>query len=184
MRWRFFFALIMAAFLAAIASLWLWLVLSPEPLNNPASQWLPWPIACSTRGCVTTRAWQRQWTLKQTFADKSKAEVGSANSALTTLIRQHLVRYATVKSNVTDRDAERYREEILNIKSPERVKDMTGLTLSQYDERVIKRFLEQENLRQERQVSNDELFKQLAKERFVLILSFRLGWNRAEAKVE
>lgn len=160
-----------------------WLVLAHQPLSNPLTKWLPWPVACSTRGCITTWDWQRQTTAARVFAAQT-TEAITANDTLATLIRQHLVHYAFVQSPISVSDAKRYREEILKISSEELVKEKTGLSLVDYDRLVIMPLLEQESLRQQRKAETlDELFVQLAQERWVVVFPWHMRWDKNSAKV-
>jgi hypothetical protein len=163
---------------------WAWVLLTSQPLNVPIATWLPWPVVCSTRGCITARDWQRQQTAVALFAQRSKREQLSPVESLTTLARQHLAHYGQFKSPVTDAAAARYREEILNGTDENKIKEATGLSIADYDELVVKPFLEQESLRQQRRAETaEDLYKQLANERTIIVLPRNLTWNKQEAKV-
>lgn len=164
--------------------LWNWVLASDDALNNPVASFVGWPVACSTRGCVTTRTWQEHYQARQAFALSSEQEPAPPHEALTTLLRQHLVKHAFLRTPVTTRDAVRYREEILGVRNEEQVWQATGLTLEEYDELVILPLLQQEALKQQNSVeSNDELYRLLAKERRVVVLPWGLSWNSEQAAV-
>lgn len=163
---------------------WAWVLLSAAPLEVPISQLMPWPVACSTRGCITTRDWQRQQAAVTVFAELSQREKLAPIDSLTTLTRQHLAHYGQLKSPVTPAAAARYREEILNGKDEAVIKEATGLSLAEYDELVVTPFLEQESLRQERRAETaEDLYVQLAGERTIFVLPRNLTWSAEEAKV-
>ncbi|MEX2054976.1 MAG: hypothetical protein WD972_02235 [Candidatus Andersenbacteria bacterium] len=170
--------------LVIFIGLWLWVLAINDPLTKGLATNVPWPIACSTRGCITTLAWHNQHERATSFATAAQQPTPSTTDSLTTLVRQHLIRHAAVTSPVTTAEARRYREEILNQKNEDFVKKVTSLSLDEYDEQVLVPFLQQEALRQSRKVeSNDELFKQLAGERWIGIFPFSLGWDKATGSV-
>jgi hypothetical protein len=118
------------------------------------------------------------------FAEATGQTPPSQADALTTVVRQHLVRNAFLRAPVSKQDAVRYREEVLKARDSQAVRDATGLTLDDYDTFVILPLLQQEALRQERRVESlDELFKLLAAERPVFVLAWPLKWDRGVAKV-
>ena len=164
---------------------WVWVLASENPLDNPIAGWLPWPVACSTRGCVTMWSWQRHELAAAIFAQATEEERLSPAATLTTLVRQHLAHYAQLKSPITDADAARYREDILNATDEAWIQSATGMTLVDYDEYVVKPFLEQESVRQQRRAEQvDDLYKQLAQERWVIVLPFSLSWDREQGRVQ
>lgn len=165
-------------------TLWLWLLAAPDPLHHSLATLVPWPVACSSRGCVTTTAWNRHTTTRVTFAHTTHQDTPTSAQTLETLIRQHLTKHAVIRSPVTPADARRYREEILNSRDEAAVKAATGLTLANYDEHVLLPFLQQEALRQQRKVeSTPELYAGLAQDRFIVVLPLALGWDRSRATV-
>lgn len=186
MRKTFFLLLAVPGIIVGLLAIgWSWVLLSAMPLDVPIASWLPWPVVCSTRGCITTRDWQRQQAAVALFAQRSEREELSLVDSLTTLVRQHLAHYGQLKSPITDTDAARYREEILNGKDENLIREATGLSPADYDELVIKPFLEQESLRQQRRAETaEDLYKQLAQERTIFVLPRNLTWNAQEAKVE
>lgn len=169
---------------ALVLVLWNWVLVADDALSNPAASFISWPVACSTRGCITTKTWQEHYQARQSFASAAEQEAPKPHEALTTLLRQHLIRHAFLRTPVTTRDAVRYREEILGVKEEEQVVQATGLTLEEYDELVILPLLQQEALKQQNSVeSNDELYQMLAKERLLIVLPWGLGWNSEQAAV-
>ncbi len=170
--------------LGVVGGGWAWVLAAQNSLAVPVSQWLPWPVACSTRGCVTTWSWQRQYRATEVFATLIQREQPTPEQTLTTLVRQHLAHYSQLTSPVTSAEAVRYREEILNAKDETQIQQATGLSMGEYDELVILPFLEQESARQQRRAENaEDLYKQLAGERWVVALPLHLTWNKDEAKV-
>ena len=171
--------------LLGITGAYLWVLASFNPLTNPIAHYVPWPIACTTRGCITTTTWQHALTVATTFAGRAGQKPPTAAVVLTTLIRQHLVHFGQLQSPISAADAKHYREDILHITDAAVIKQSTGLSLEEYDATVIIPLLEQESLRQQQSLTTaDELFKQLAKERFVLLLPFHLRWNRDAGMVQ
>ncbi len=167
-----------------LAAGWVWVLLARNPLSVPVATWLPWPVACSTRGCITTREWQYQHVATEVFAHLAAREQPTPVQSLQTLIRQHLAHYGQLTSSVTPAAAQRYRSEILHATDEAKIKEATGLSLAGYDELVVMPFLEQESLRQQRRAeSPDDLYKQLASERWVAVLPWHLTWDKGEGKV-
>jgi hypothetical protein len=167
-------------------SVWAAAVFVPrDPLTSGLALRFPWPVACSLRGCLTTRSWQQHWIARQTFARAAGQPEPSHTEALTTLARQHLVHHAFLRVPVAQEDAVRYRQEVLNLHDEAAVRETTGLTLADYDERVLLPLLQQEALRQERShESLDELFVTLANERALFVFPRHLKWNKEAARVE
>ena len=164
--------------------LWAWVLLSPDPLANPLANMFPWPIACSTRGCITTARWQAHLQSRLAFMATTNQAVPTSAEALQTLIRHHLSAHALVRSPVTLADVRRYREEILNIKDDASVTAATGLSLAEYDEQVVLPFLQQEALRRQLKVESiEELYLQLAQDRAIIVLPFALSWDKTKAVV-
>jgi hypothetical protein len=163
---------------------WGWVLGQRDILDSSMARNFSWPIACSMRGCLTTTSWEQHYQARVAFAVANEQSTPSTTDALTTLVRQHLVRNAFLRVPVTKQDAVRYREEILNAKDEVTVQEATGLTLDDYDKLVILPLLQQEALRQEQSVESfDELFQLLASERAVVVLAFRLSWDKETAKV-
>lgn len=142
------------------------------------------PAACSTRGCVTRQTWERQQAAASQFAQATNSQAPTPAEALTTLIRQHLVRYAVVQSPVSLVDAARYREEILNLKETGQLQGALSLSLAEYDERIILPFLQQEALRAQYKVeSTDELYAALGRERHIFLFLRNFKWDKSTGKV-
>ena len=170
------------SFVGIVVALYLWVLAAP--VTATPTQWLPWPVACSTRGCVTTWSWERQRSLNQAFAEASELEVPAPHDALTTLMRQHLVHFATATTEVTLSDAARYREDILNVSSTEQLQETLPLTLEEYDELIVLPYLAQESLLQrQRAEGSADLYQKLARERLMIVLPFQLRWNIDTATV-
>lgn len=171
-------------FLLLLVGAYAWVLLAREPLSTPVSRWLPWPVACSTRGCITTRRWHDYLQATERFAQATRAEAPSSATVLTTLIRQHLAHHAHLRSPVSRADAIRYRQEILHAENEEQVQEYTSLSLAQYDEQVLIPLLEQESLRQQRKAETpDDLYAQLAAERWVAVLPWFLAWDSTTASI-
>lgn len=188
--WRVRFSIVGLVLVVAVPILllvgtWLWFLFSPNTLTYTLAQKEPWPVACSTRGCVTTKDWARQYMLAEHYASVAGGNSQTPAEALTTVIHHHLLSHAFFKSPVTLADARRYREEVLNVHQNEAVEKVVGVAANDYDQYVILPFLEQEALRQEYKVeSTEELYTLLSKERFVVSLLKHFRWNRDKATVE
>ena len=175
---RFLLGGVIAVVLVALVFL-LWVLLSPDPALALPGKWAPIPLVCTSSGCVTSWDLVRQSQLEYAFSAATNSEVPDTAAIATTLVRQHLVHNAQVRSPITRADGERYRQEILNLTDEATIKQTTGLTAEEYDEQVIVPFLEQENLRQARRAeSPEDLFSQLAQERVVIVLHLRWGWDK------
>lgn len=178
-------ALVVAVPILLLLGTWLWFLFSPNTLIYTLAQKEPWPVACSTRGCVTTQDWARQYVLAEQYATVAGGNRQTSAEALTTVIHHHLLAHAFFKSPVTLADARRYREEVLNVHQNEAIKNVVGVSANDYDQYVILPFLEQEALRQEYKVeSTEELYTLLSKERFVVSLLRHYRWNGEKAIVE
>ncbi|MDP3997466.1 MAG: hypothetical protein U1C49_03280 [Candidatus Andersenbacteria bacterium] len=184
MRWLLITGLVILVFLLLLLGGWAWVLAGSDPAGNVLAEYFPWPVVCTTRGCVSSTRWLKEEKIQQTFAEKTGQEIPTAADALNTLARQHLTHYAQLRQNVTLADAERYRTEILNVSQENQIKDTTGLILDDYDNYVLLPYLEQESLRQQRSAETpDDLYQQLAKERLVVVLPFHLKWDRQEGRV-
>ena len=165
-------------------ALWGWVLSSDETLNNPVASYVGWPVACSVRGCITTKTWQSHYRTRQAFAKAVEQEAPQPVKALTTLLRQHLVEHAFLRTPVTAREAARYREEILGARDEGQVLLASGLTIEEYDQFVILPLLQQEALKQQNSVeSSQELYRQLAADRSIVVLLWRLRWDSERAEV-
>lgn len=163
---------------------WGWVLGSKEPLKNPIANLWPWPVACTTRGCVTTQAWAHQATLDARFAASVEQAIPSETESLTTAVRRHLLRHAFVVKPVTASDARRYREEILHLKDDTLLQESAGTTAEEYDQLVLVPFLQQAALQQQRNAESvDELYAGLASERWVIVLPFSLRWDQETGSV-
>ncbi len=159
--------------------LWIWLLSAKQPLQHPLASYPLWPVACSTRGCVTSSSWLLQHQLQLAFAQALYQDMPSPEKSLTTAVRQHILAQAFLRSPVTVSEAKRYREEVLHISDREQLKNILDLPLADYDTNVILPLLQQEALRQERKTeSREELYGQLSKERLIILLPFQLRWNK------
>lgn len=142
------------------------------------------PVACTTRGCISLQAWEQANRIQKHFARAAGESAPSRERVLTTLIRQHLVAHALVKSPVTLTDARKYREDVLNMHDAATIEKLTGLTPPQYDQQIILPYLQEEAVRQDRRSETlDELFKQLSRDRWIIILPLHLWWNTDKAEV-
>lgn len=170
--------------LVLVIVLWVSVLFSKQPLRHPLISAFPWPIACSRRGCVSSRTWARLWQTQTTFAQTTDTAVPTEAQTLTTAVRRHLVQKALVRSSLSMADVRRYREEVLHLKDPAMAQEHTGLSLTQYDRFVLLPFLQQEELGQRQQVATlPDLFRQLSQERSVFILPRGLVWDIEKAEV-
>ena len=158
--------------------LYIWLLATPAPLNHPLVGIPVWPVACTTRGCITSATWVSYHELMNTFAHISEQEEPSPEASLTTAVRRHLVSHAFLRSPVTLKDARRYREEILKITRDDQLQGVVPVSIPTYDKEVVLPLLQQEALRQQNSVeSTEELYKTLTEDRPVVILPFVFQWN-------
>ncbi len=177
--------IVVAVILVFIIAMLGWTLTASDPSITAPGKWLPVPLACTSNGCVTSWDLARQTSLEATFADATSAPAQSITDMATTLVRQHLVHHAEVKSPISRADGQRYREEILNLTNETAIATATGLSANDYDEQVVVPFLEQENLRQARSAeSANDLFSQLAGEQSVFALHLRWDWNKETAIIE
>ncbi|MEX1112481.1 MAG: hypothetical protein WEC84_03390 [Candidatus Andersenbacteria bacterium] len=173
-------------FSTATAAILIWLgiyasvLASKAPHEHSLAQYPLWPIACSTRGCVTTRGWQQVHAHSTQFAQVHEQQTPDISSTLTTTVRRHLADHAFLSSPVTNADARRYREEILNVASEEQLKTVVDISLPEYDKQVLVPFLQQEALRQQQQAeSADDLYAQLSSERFIIMPLLHFRWDKS-----
>ncbi|MBI3255338.1 MAG: hypothetical protein HYZ63_00010 [Candidatus Andersenbacteria bacterium] len=178
-----FLVLVMAPILCLLG-LWLWFLSKPAPFDYAwAAQGL-WPVACSTRGCVTTRDWSRQFRVAEKFALLTASPQQTLDESLTSAIRQHLLHHAFFKSPVTEADAKRYREQVLNVNKGEFLEENLGMGPEEYDRYVILPFLEQEALKAQNKVESvDELYAGLSHERLIVFLPWQYKWDKKAGKV-
>lgn len=170
--------------LVLLFGMWVWLLSKPAPFDYSWAAEGLWPVACSTRGCVTTEDWSRQFRIAEKFALLTASSQQTLDESLTSAIRQHLLHHAFFKSPVTEADAKRYREQVLNVNQVEFLQENLGMSLEDYDRHVVLPFLEQEALKSQNKVESvDELYSGLSKERFILFLPFKYKWDRAAGKV-
>jgi hypothetical protein len=136
------------------------------------------------RGCIPSSDWLTSHQRTISFARATNQKIPSPSQTLTTVIRQHLVNHASLRSPVSLADARRYREEILHVRNEAQVKDILNEPLSFYDEQVILPFLQQEALKQQHRVeSTEELYTLLSQDRAVVILLFRYRWDADRGEV-
>ena len=181
--WRISFLTIGVIVLGFLLA-WGMVLASSNPLQHGWMNRFPWPVACSSRGCVTTQDWAQQYNLAQKFSAVTGAAVSSPADALTTAIRQHMVEHAFLKSPVTLADATRYREQILQLTDEAMIKTTFGLTASQYDKIVVLPFLKQQALQQQLQADTiDDLYAKLAQERLIVLLPWHFRWDTQKGAV-
>jgi len=166
-----------------VTGIWIRFLSSQAPFEYAWVQGV-WPLACSTRGCVTTADWARQFETAKRFAVFTGGAEQTPAQALTSTIRQHLLSHAFFKSPVTVADAKRYRQEILNVQKTDFLKTNLGLSAEEYDQYVILPFLEQQALLEQYKVeTTDELYKLLAQERFLVLFTWHYKWDRGTGNV-
>jgi hypothetical protein len=163
---------------------WISVLAAANPFKSPLATHFPWPVACTTRGCITSTSWARQYQLTQQFAAATHMDEPTPRQALTTLIRQHLVTYAFVRSPINLPDAQRYREQILNTKDDQDLQQSLGVSIKDYDRQIVLPYLQQEALRQQRKAeSPEELYATLSRERLVIVLPWYFGWDKNRGEV-
>lgn len=168
-----------------ILTLWGWVLISSQPLSATPTRLMPWPVACSTRGCITTTTIRHYADIGRKYSDHTGRNHLTDMETLTILIHQHLVHYAQVKQPISLADATRYRESVLNLTQEAAIAEATGLTPIEYDQLVVLPFLEQENVRQSRQAeSTTDLWQQLANERWMVVLPLTWKWDVDTATVK
>lgn len=181
--WLIGFSLVLLILLGLVGS-WLAVLASPALPNGRLATFLPWPAVCTMRGCVTTQDWEAQKRTAERFALSVQEQAPSAEGMLTTALRRHLVTHAFVVNPVTAADARRYREEILHLKDESKLQEAVGLSLEDYDDLVVRPFLQQAALMQEYKVETaEELYTTLARERLVLVLPFHYFWDKNLGRV-
>lgn len=164
---------------------WLLLVGGQEPFVHRLAAWPVFPVACSTRGCISTAQWQRQQETQARFAAATGSEAPTPAQSLTTVVRQHLVRHASVRIPATLADARRYREDVLQARDSAAIEQATGMTSAEYDRLAVLPLLQQEAVRLERDIATyDALFEALANERSIVILAWRYRWDGDTGSVQ
>lgn len=163
---------------------WLAVLASPALPSGRLATFLPWPAACTMRGCITTQDWEAQKRISERFAKSVQEQAPSAEAVVTTVLRRHLVAHAFAVNPVTAADARRYREEILHLKDETKLQEAVGLSIEDYDNLVVRPFLQQAALQQEYKAETlDELYAALARERLVLVLPFHYRWDKENGRV-
>lgn len=176
--------LVLILVLVILAGSWLALLFSSNPAQHSLASVFPWPIVCTTRGCITSRAWVRQQELVKAFVEAVGQPVPAEEEALTTLVRQHLVNKVLVQEVVTLADATRYRHEVLHLTDEVITQKLTTLKLEDFDRSIVLPFLKQEALRQQLELEqNENLFVHLSSQRWVVALPRNLVWDKANAEV-
>jgi len=179
---------ILGAILLAIILIWLggwlWLLAASNTLQNPLARWPVFPVACTTRGCITSATWLQHHQRAAAFSTASLVDIPGPTESFTTIVRHHLLTHATVQAPATLADAGRYREEVLHLNSQEQLDDIFPVSLDEYDRQVILPFLQQEGLRQLHKVeTTEELYRILSQQRRVIILPFQYTWNPDQGAV-
>ncbi|MBI3251505.1 MAG: hypothetical protein HYZ62_01180 [Candidatus Andersenbacteria bacterium] len=166
-----------------VAGTWIRFLLAETPFHYAWVQGA-WPLACSTRGCITTADWARQFEVAKRFAVFTGGAAQTPAQALTSALRQHLLSHAFFKSPVTVADAKRYRQEILNVQRTDFLETNLGMSAEEYDQYVILPFLEQQALMgQYKAESTEELYKLLSQERFLVLFTWHYRWDRATGSI-
>lgn len=163
---------------------WLVTLADSNAPQSRVSRLFPWPVACSARGCVTTQSWKAQQDLSNRFAQNIRGEPVTPESALTSVMRRHLVRHAVFGAATTRNDARQYRENILHLKDEKLLQETLGIGFAEYDELVILPFLQQSVLQEQRKAETiEELYAGLSQERIVVVLPFHLRWDKDTGRV-
>lgn len=145
---------------------------------------IPWPVVCTTRGCLTTVDWAKQLVFMSRFAESLKQAAPTKEQALTSAVRRHLIEHVDLPEVATVSDARRYREEILHLKDEKLLQETVGLPFAEYDALVILPFLKQTALQQQyRTESPEELYATLSQKRWVAVLPFHFRWDKDTARV-
>jgi hypothetical protein len=175
--------LVLGIFLTLL-SLLVWMMLSNDVFNHPLSGGA-WPLVCSRPiGCVTSAAWHKNYQARLVFAQVTGNEKPDPITALTSLIRQKLVKNSFLLVPVSREDATRYREQVLGTHEEKVVKDTTGLSLKEYDELIILPLLRQEALRQQKGFDSlNKLFVSLSSDSSIYVFPKGLVWDKDRAEV-
>lgn len=168
-------------YLGTLASI----VFSSDPLNHALAKWPIWPIACTTRGCVTTASWIDQHTLAVSFSTTTASPVTTPEVSLTSTVRKHLISQSVLRSPVKTSDVQRYREDILHVVKESDLQQYIPLTLAEYDMQVLMPFLQQEALLNQNKVeTTEELYHSLTEDHPVLLLSSHFRWDGETGSVQ
>lgn len=163
---------------------WAAVLASADSAHHALAKLFPWPVVCTTRGCVSSKAWVNLHELQTKFSQKTSDQKATSEQALTTLVRQNLVSSATLRSSVTLADAAKYRQDILHLTDEAQIKELTNLSADEYDKKITLPFLQQEALRQQMKVESlNELYIQLSKDRWIFVLPTKLYWNYKKGEV-
>ncbi len=170
--------------LVILAGSWVTLLLAAHPAQHPLANIFPWPIVCTTRGCITSQAWIRQQELVKAFVGAVGQPVPAPEEALTTLVRQHLVNKSLVQEVVTLEDATRYRRDVLRLNHEAVAQKLSTLSLEDFDRAIVLPFLKQEALRQQLKLEpSDNLFVHLSSQRWIIVLPRKLAWDKVNAEI-
>ncbi len=182
--WKTIIALLVVV-LVGYLGVWVSVLAAREPLNHPLAHLRLWPVACSTRGCITTAEWINQHGLALTFARAANQGLPTSSDSLTTAVRRHMVEHAFLRSPVTIADAERYREEVLNTTDAAQLQEILEIDQDSYDSNILLPFLQQEALREQLKVeSTQELYGALSADRAVFVLPFYFSWNKEKGEIK
>lgn len=177
-------AVVLLLVLLIFGGSWVSILLSHNPVEHPLAHVFPWPVVCTTRGCITSRAWVRQQELVAAFVGAVGKPVPAPEEALTTLVRQHLVDKALVQKPVTLEDAARYRRDVLHLKDDTVTKQLSTLSLTDFDRFIVLPFLKQEAVRQQLKLEqHDNLFVHLASQRWFVVFPRTLVWDTVNAEI-
>lgn len=163
---------------------WLAVLFARHPTQHPLAGVFPWPVVCTTRGCITSTAWVRQQALVKTFVEAVHEPLPPEEEALTTLVRQHLVSKALLQEVVKLEDAARYRREVLRLKDGTVTRQLSTLSPEDFDRAIALPFLQQEALRQQLKLEPEQdLFVHLARDRWISLLTWHFRWDANKAEV-
>lgn len=172
------------ALISFVIILWISVLLAGAPLRYSFTHTVPFPVACSRYGCVTTRAWAKYHQAQHMYATSAGRNLPQPADSLTTLIRSHLSEHMLLGTPISHAQAVKYREEILHVNDEAVIGEYTGLSARTYDELVILTFLQQEALQQQEKVdSRAELFAKIGPRVRVFVLPRGLKWHKDRAEV-
>ncbi len=170
--------ILMGVILLALLGGWGIVLTSNNPIGAEWMSHFPWPVACSSRGCIMTPTWAQEYALASKFSAATGVPVPPTSEALTTVVRQFLVAHAVLKSPVSLADATRYRTEILKLTDEHMIMDTFGVNAEHYDRIVVLPFLQQQALEKQLNISTpDALYAKLAQERLMILLPWHFGWD-------
>lgn len=172
-----------AIILIAIAGMWM-KVLHAQSADSWVASRMPWPIACSTRGCITSSQWALQRSYDVAFAKETGKTIPTQADTLSTMIHRHLILHASLQSPVDIKDAVRYRTAILHTTDISTIQPLGIESFDTYDSMVILPFLEQEAYMKQNNIPDTAtLYRALSSQRRIYLMLSKYRWDAASGEV-